>query len=120
MSLELGATGWPWYLLLTMLFTAVTARLAFRERARRAELAAGRARIEALTLREGDLIPGIAHALNNPVGIILGSVELLLRDAPEDSQRRRDLERIRLAARSCANLGRDLQAYAQAKKREAR
>lgn len=109
---------------------AVTAQLSFKERAQRLDLAASRERIEALARslerRTADelsaltkqsldqLIPGIAHALNNPLGIIFGSVDLLLRDAPAGSLRRQDLERILSAARRCAQLGQDLQAYASA------
>lgn len=118
--LKLGVLGFA---------AAVTAHLSFKERAQRLDLIAGRERIErlarSLERRTADdlsamkkqsldtLIPGIVHALNNPVGIILGSVELLLKDAPPDSRHRQDLERIRTAARRCAQLGGDLQAYAR-------
>ncbi len=107
---------------------AVTAQLSFKERAQRLDLAASRERIEALArslerrtahdlqaMKKQSLdalIPGLADALNNPVGVILGSVELLLREAPEGSLQRQDLERIRAAALRCSKLGADLQAYA--------
>jgi signal transduction histidine kinase len=109
---------------------AVTAQLSFRERVQRRDLAGIRGRIETLSrslerrsaadlqsMKKQSLdvlIPGIVHALNNPVGIILGSVDLMLQDAEAGSVRRQDLERIRAAARRCAQLGGDLQAYAQA------
>lgn len=113
------------------LSAGVTSQLSFKERAQRLDLAGIRLRIESLSRSlerrtAGDLqamkkqsldalIPGIVHALNNPLGIILGSVDLLLQDAPEGSLRRQDLERIRVAARRCAQLSGDLQAYSQAK-----
>ena len=110
---------------------AVTAQLSFRERRQRIALAGIRERIESLgrslerrtasdlqSIKKQSmdtLIPGIVHALNNPVGIILGSVDLLLRQAPAGSLQRQDLERVRAAARRCALLASDLKAYAQAK-----
>lgn len=115
---------------------AVTAQLSFKEREQRIALAGIRERVESLgrslerrtasdlqSMKKQSLdtvIPGIVHALNNPVGIILGSVELLLREAPAGSMQRQDLERVRAAARRCALLGSDLQAYAQAKLAETR
>ncbi len=103
----------------------VTARLSFRERVQRLALAEGRKRIEALARslerRSADdlrvsrrrtldaLIPGIAHALNNPLAIIFGSVDLMLMDAPAGSTLREDLERVRAAARRCAQVSEDLQ-----------
>lgn len=107
----------------------VTAQLSFKERAHRAELAGIRDRLDAVartlqrkTARDlqamrqqslETLIPGLTHALGNPVGIILGSVDLLLQDAPPGSDRRRDLERVREAARRCAQIGEDLRAYVE-------
>lgn len=110
---------------------AITAHLSFKERGQRRDLAAIRARLEALG-RETDrrtaaqlqalrkqsldaLLPGIAHALNNPLAIIMGSVDLLLLDAPEGSVRRQDLERVLAAARRCAQIGTDLQDFSQAR-----
>lgn len=108
---------------------AITAHLSFKERAQRRDLAAIRARLDALgratdrrtaselqAIRKQSLdaiLPGIAHALNNPLGIIIGSVDLLLLDAPAGSVRRQDLERVLAAARRCAQIGTDLQEYAQ-------
>jgi signal transduction histidine kinase len=103
---------------------AVTARLSFNERSQRLILAASRERVEALAkslerrtaadllaLRReslNSLVPGIAHAINNPLAVILGSVELMLKDAPEGSLRRQDLERVHAAARRCAAVTEDL------------
>ncbi|UPT75550.1 MAG: hypothetical protein M0D55_07705 [Elusimicrobiota bacterium] len=107
----------------------VTSQISFRERAQRENLAGIRERmdvlarslerrkasdLEALRRQSLDaLIPGLAHALNNPVGIILGTVELMLKEAPEGSVQREDLERIRSAARRCAVVGEDLRACAK-------
>ncbi len=103
---------------------AVTARLSFKERSQRQSLAASRERIEALARslerrtatdllalrRESlhSLVPGIAHALNNPLAVILGSVELMLKDEPDGSLRRQDLQRVYTAARRCASVTDDL------------
>jgi signal transduction histidine kinase len=116
--------------------SAVTAQLSFKERGHRSELAAARARVEALALslerrssadlramkKESldSLIPGISHALNNPLAIILATVELLLKDAPAGSLQRRDLERILAAAARCAQVGDDLRAYAGSRLEEVR
>lgn len=102
----------------------VTAHISFKERTQRESLAGIRERmdvlarslerrkssdLEALRRQSLDaLIPGIAHALNNPLGIIIGTTELMLRDAPEGSELRADLVRIRTAARRCAVIGEDL------------
>lgn len=112
---------------------AVTARLSREERACRAEAAESRERIEAmarslerrssaemLALRRrslSTLVPGIVHALQNPLTVVLGSVELLLKEAPEGSQQRQDLERIRSAAQRAAQVGEDLLEQARAEAR---
>jgi len=104
----------------------ITAQISFKERAQRQDLSGIRERmdvlarslerrkasdLEALRRQSLDaLIPGIAHALNNPLGIILGTVELMLKDSPEGSLQREDLLRIRAAARRCAVVGEDLRA----------
>lgn len=109
---------------------AVTARLSEEERAGRASVARHRARVEELALslerrtaaellalrRQslGTLVPGIVHALQNPLMVVLGSVELLIKEAPEGSLQRQDLERIRAAARRCAQVGEDLLEQARA------
>jgi signal transduction histidine kinase len=111
------------------LSAAVTARLSFKERAHRAELRASRQRVEVMArsftrrsaaeLEEAgrssvrSLIPGLVHELNNPLAVILGTVDLLLQDACEGSQQQDDLKRIRSSADMCAKLGRDLMVYAR-------
>ncbi len=103
---------------------AVTAHLSFRERQQRAAGEEARARVdslarslerrtaaELLALRRqsmSTLVPGIIHALQTPLTVVLGTVELLIQEAPEGSQLRADLERIRSAARRCAQVGEDL------------
>lgn len=112
---------------------AVTARLSAEERAGRAAAAESRERVEQLARslerrsatellaqrRQSlsTLVPGIVHALQNPLTVVLGSVELLIKEAPEGSLQRQDLERIRAAARRCAQVGEDLLAQARAEAR---
>ena len=88
------------------LAAAVTMPLAFRERAQRLRLQADREAIKRESLRE--LAPHLAHDMNNHLAVILGSVELLLREAAEGTERREDLERIQSAARRCAKLANNL------------
>ena len=108
---------------------AVTAHLSFRERGQRRDLAGIRERLETLSrslerrsavdllaMKKQSLdalIPGLMHTLNNPLGIIIGSVDIILQDAPQGSTRRGDLERVRAAARRCMQIGGDLQIYLQ-------
>jgi|CXWL01.1.fsa_nt_gi signal transduction histidine kinase len=108
---------------------AVTAHLSFKERGQRRDLAGIRERLETLSrslerrsaadlmaMKKQSLdalIPGLMHTLNNPLGIIIGSVDLMLQDAPQGSTRRMDLERVRAAARRCTQIGKDLQSYLQ-------
>lgn len=118
--LKLGVLGFS---------AAVTAQLSFKERAHSLALRASRERVAGLAralerraasdlqaMRQqslDSLVPAIAHALNNPLAVILGSVELMLQDAPEGSVHRSDLERVRAAARRCAQLSEDLRDYAR-------
>lgn len=112
------------------LSAAVTAQLSFKERGQRRALDTSRERIEALAQslerrraedmramkRESlaTIIPGLASALNNPLAVVLGTVELMLKEAPEGTVQRQDLERIRAAALRCARVGDDLLAYSRA------
>ncbi|MBI3553336.1 MAG: hypothetical protein HY077_12650 [Elusimicrobia bacterium] len=106
------------------LAAAVTLPLARRERRQRAELQASREKLDLAALalerkaatdleaikREGlkELAPRIAHDINNPLAVIIGSVELLMKDAPGGSQQREDLERIQRAAGRCVKLANSL------------
>lgn len=112
------------------LAAAVTQRLAARERQQREAFAQARGRMDALAkalerrtaaellaLRRqslGAVVPGIVHALQNPLTVVLGTVELLLREVPEHAPIRDDLERVRDAARRCAQVGEDLLQHAGA------
>jgi signal transduction histidine kinase len=112
-----GATWGAFELLIKigvlLVSSLVTAQLAHKERSQREELTAGRKRLERLaadmerdTLRS--FVPGVAHNLNNPLMVILGTVELMKRETAADSLHQEDLDRIQRAARACAKLTQDL------------
>ncbi|MFO7860658.1 MAG: ATP-binding protein [Desulfosalsimonas sp.] len=61
----------------------------------------------------GKLSSGIAHEINNPLGVIQGYTQLLLRGEPEDSQRRKDLQVILKHAQSCKSIVEDLLNFAR-------
>ncbi|MFO7930110.1 MAG: sensor histidine kinase [Thermodesulfobacteriota bacterium] len=61
----------------------------------------------------GQLSSGIAHEINNPLGIIQGYTQLLLRDEPEGSQRNGDLQIILKHAKSCKAIVEDLLNFAR-------
>ena len=44
------------------------------------------------------------HALSNHLAVILGFIELVLSETPEDDPRKADLEEIRQAAHECARI----------------
>ena len=52
----------------------------------------------------GQLSAGIAHELNNPLGVVIMYANLLLDDTPTDSQLRSDLELIVAQADRCKNI----------------
>lgn len=56
----------------------------------------------------GELSAGIAHEINNPLGVILGYTQLLLRKEKEDDGRRDDLKIIEKHVRSCKAIVEDL------------
>ncbi len=112
-----------------LIFSAlVTAQISFKEREQRRDLAGARERLDALArslerrraaergaigrMSLDEALPGLLHSLNNPLGVIMGSVELLLREAPEGSLQRADLERVRAAAARLALVSDDLRACA--------
>ena len=56
----------------------------------------------------GQLIAGIAHEINTPMGIILGYVQLLLEEAEPESQSYNDLKIIEKQTMICKNIVSDL------------
>jgi len=61
----------------------------------------------------GRLSGGIAHEINTPLGIILGYAQMLLEDAPQDSQMARDLQTIEKQTRICSNIVSDLLSFSR-------
>ena len=61
----------------------------------------------------GQLSSGIAHEINNPLGVIQGYTQLLLRDADEGSQRHSDLQIILKHAGNCKAIVEDLLNFAR-------
>ena len=64
----------------------------------------------------GQLSSGIAHEINNPLGIIQGYTQLLLRGESEGSQRHNDLSTILKHARNCKTIVEDLLNFARRSK----
>jgi two-component system, NtrC family, sensor kinase len=61
----------------------------------------------------GQISTGIAHEINNPLGIMLGYTQLLLRDHAPDSQTYADLRTIEKHARNCKTVVEDLLKFAR-------
>ncbi|PTL84815.1 ATP-binding protein [Vitiosangium sp. GDMCC 1.1324] len=57
----------------------------------------------------GDLAAGMAHEMNNPLAAILGNVQLMLMDLPEDDPSRRMLSTVHQQAQRIATIVRELQ-----------
>lgn len=66
----------------------------------------------------GEFSSGIAHEINNPLGIILGYTQLMLRNEGQDSQRRADLKTIEKHVRTCKSIVEDLLNFARQSKAE--
>lgn len=61
----------------------------------------------------GQISTGIAHEINNPLGIMLGYTQLLLRDSPSGTQVYEDLRTIEKHARNCKAVVDDLLKFAR-------
>jgi len=61
----------------------------------------------------GELSSGIAHEINNPLGIILGYTQLLLRGEDSQSDRYKDLKTIEKHVQSCKAIVEDLLNFAR-------
>ena len=61
----------------------------------------------------GELSAGIAHEINNPLGVILGYTQLLLRNEAPASERRGDLKTIEKHVRNCKSIVENLLSFAR-------
>jgi two-component system NtrC family sensor kinase len=66
----------------------------------------------------GQLSAGIAHGINNPLGIILGYTQLLIRDENVESERYADLKIIEKHAKNCRSVVEDLLNFARSSQTE--
>jgi len=64
----------------------------------------------------GQLSSGIAHEINNPLGIILGYTQLLMRQETEGSQKFEDLKIIEKHVKNCKSIVEDLLNFARSSK----
>jgi two-component system NtrC family sensor kinase len=61
----------------------------------------------------GELSSGVAHEINNPLGVILGYTQLLLRGESNGSERYADLKTIEKHVRNCKTIVEDLLSFSR-------
>ncbi len=61
----------------------------------------------------GQLSSGVAHEINNPLGVILGYTQLMLRSEPSGSERCNDLKTVEKHVRHCKSIVEDLLNFAR-------
>ena len=66
----------------------------------------------------GQLSAGVAHEINNPLGIILGYTQLLMRDGDQSKERYEDLKIIEKHAKNCQSIVADLLSFSRSSKPE--
>ncbi|MCP4689521.1 MAG: PAS domain S-box protein [Desulfobacterales bacterium] len=66
----------------------------------------------------GELSAGIAHEINNPIGVILGYTQLLIRKETPSTESYRDLKIIEKHVRSCKSVVEDLLNFARSSRPE--
>jgi len=61
----------------------------------------------------GQLASGIAHEINNPLSVILGFTQLMIRQESPETERHRDLKTIEKHVRSCKTIVEDLLSFSR-------
>ncbi len=66
----------------------------------------------------GQLSAGVAHEINNPLGIILGYTQLLMRNDVQNNEHYKDLKIIEKHAKNCQSIVADLLSFSRSSKPE--